>query len=243
MSSQANNDINVVLHALTGRFNDYVNPALNIGSQPAKSSSNMVTQARSLLQLHRTDTDYYVLGPYVALLASPSLFRKVASDISTIAPTSLDNIDNTTVVGATPIIDENGQPRFEHKPKSIPAASRWQVDYYTNTAVRISNDAGYSGIVDSRFSNGDLYVNWPEESGFRGGLSVVNGIWGPDVNVIINTPPRTYPYEAVRDSIRNNQTLIVLMSSNGMLEPFITAREAYQSVAALAASIVLEVNK
>lgn len=228
--------LNRHLWLLTGRHNDFVTPALNTGRRYGDAvASDEVRMARELLHLGDKTTDYYVIGAMAALVS----FRPAAGpDTSTLFRPMGLHVKAPSISGGSIRPSSIQHPSLLHRPTSLPVARRWYITRTAEGRATITTDTGYSKEVPYRFAAGVVYVEWPEEVGFRAGFAPSSGTWEDGSQVIISTEPSGYPYKFVADTIKNSIHMVRLMSTQGTLSEFHAAQSSIQKVGALTAAVV-----
>ncbi len=229
-------NLNRHLWHLTGRFNDFVTPALNTGRSYGDAvPSEDVVIARKLLRLDDTTTDYYIIGAMASLIS----FRPQAgADTSALFRHRTLSIIPTSVMGADVHPPGAQPPSFLHRPTALPAAHRWYVTKTGSDKLEISTDHGYRQEVPFRFVNGIVYLDWPSEVGFDAAFAPAAGVWDIGSQVIFNVAPSGYPYKFVADAAKESFQLVRFMSTQGTLTAFHSAQSSLQKVGALAAAVV-----
>ena len=228
--------INRHLWLLTGRSSDFVAEALNTGlSYGGGSPSTEVVIAREMLRLGDTTTDYYVVGAMAALQAAGS---PAGGDVSTVFLPGALRIKPPTVAGGELRPASSLPPSLIHRPTSLPAGRVWTVSCVDAATSLVSDDAGYSALVPTRFSSGVVYPEWPAYVGFHAAVAPDGGVWEPGSSFTIVTEPSGYPYAAVAASAASSHPLANLLSSEGELSAFHTAPSSIQRVGALVAAVV-----
>ncbi len=236
--------LHLYLWLLTGRCDDFVAPALNTGLRYGAASRDPETeQARKMLHLTDTSTDYYVIGAMAALYAARSALRGMRDEETVMfLPGSL-RLRAPSVSGGEFRLAGPRYPTMLHRPRSLPAARTWYVTYLNSLEVTITNDAGYSSRADYAHVNDTVYVKWPAETGFHAAFAPTGNVWTTGSRIVIRAEPSGYPYAAVAESIRQSNSLIRVMSAEGTLTAFVSAVDPLQQVGALVAAIVLRNHK
>lgn len=226
------------LWLLTGRNADFKNADLNTPVRfELTDERDHIKEARDLLQLRRTDTDFYVLGAMAALYASMPALRGGPSEESVMFSPGTLRIPAPTVDGT--FAPQDIRPvSLVHRALDIPAAHSFKVSRVNGRAL-IEADDGRRYNVAYRHVAGTVYLDWPPEIPFTAAVVPYNSVWDEGSHFTIRAEPVGYPYAEVARRIKDSGNLIQLMVRYGTLAAFEASQSPVFKVGALVAAVVL----
>lgn len=233
---------NLHLWLLTGRANDFHNETLNTGVVYSVSATpDEVVEARRLLKLDETASDFHVLAVLAASRISTSLIRTLPHEHDAVFVNRFLRLPSN---GATyPMLpaDDRSWPRID--------GSRAGRDGFTRLTVRSLGGGVAEITTDNGGSDKTSYSVTPyEEGGYRLsiGKAVEYGIhahfavpsWAEGSEVTVRFSPTRYPFGAVAKVIRDNSVARRLMTSEGVAQAFAETENSATKVGLLGLAII-----
>lgn len=189
-----------------------------------------------LLQLDRTDTDYFVNAYLRTLQLHP--------DLSDALGETERSYDLSAYRPASPYVS---QGQLVHDGAAPPAVLREAVEWPPLFDMRLQFRDERSGSVslgqqewDVRLTPLDerLRVTWPEATGVTGMLVRGGGWTGVDAVTLWHEPVR-FPFQQLRDAAQHNESVYFLLSRHELLTGFIRTCDPVRALALLLTGLVL----
>ena len=235
----------MILWLLTGRSGDFVSSRLNTGiAYTSDIASEELNEMRQLLNLHKTSTDFYVVGAMAAALYSTPPGSRISDDYLTLfqggglilqSPTcDVDLLPSSAKVW--PNIDSAGA--------GLLGVTQLTVTYYDSQHVLITDDNGGSTIQSyTTFDEGAiqrLIIPYLADHGVNAHFDKA---WTNPSTITITFAPQVFLYKSLAETIQKNTTAVTVMNRVGLLEGFMNARRAYDKVGFAALAIILSASK
>lgn len=226
-----------VLNHLTNRSGGFCSPSFPVRSRFVPSPLPEANQhVMELLQLHRTDTDYFINAYLRTLQLHPDLFDALGEtersyDLESYRP-------GMPSVSYGQLVPDRASP-----PAVLRTAAEWPPLFELTLQIRDQVSGGVvlgSQTWDVRLvTQGDrLRVEWPAETGVVGMLAREGG-WGLVDTVTIWHEPVRFPYQQVREATQHDEHVQHLLSQHGLLSAFIRAIRPERALALLLTSLIL----
>lgn len=228
---------NMHLWLLTGRSDDFVNPALNSSvSYHTADPPAEVVAARKLLRLDYKASDFYVMGALAAALATPT--RRLPVDANSAFLPGMGLPPYLHVVGGTlTALDAHNAPVVRGDVAGMRGFTQVYVRKLSGDRVSITTDSDFSTEVRGKMIGDTLYI--PELRDFGIDANIRPTTWAEGSTVTISVPQTNYPAAMLAADIRDDTQAISLMLDTDTLEAFVSTPRPLYKVGALASAIML----
>lgn len=228
-----------VVHLLTNRAGGFQSSAFPQADDFVPSVLPDVAQAsRTLLQLDRTDTDYYVHAALRILQTQADLWDVLFRN----------RPDNTVLSAQRPALPTTSQGQLIHTgltpPSVLRVAAEWPVQ--TEIRVQLGANVAYISLGDMEWIGvgmvlslkGDmLRIDWPPELGINGIMYRADG-WDSVTEFSIWHEPVRFPCRVLFDKIRDDVRVQAVLAGAGALDAVLQTVDPVRGVALVLASLV-----
>lgn len=254
--------LNNLIWLLTGRSSGFAYPLLNTNISVPYAQDTRVRAARRMLKLDVRGIDFFVYGALASVYSSLYYVRDLdvehqAAFVPGVIPLTSRSADvyhrddgDIVYQGNAPyVVTESNAwdmlPFFDARTVSV---VKNPINWFNpHDSLRLSysaennqltatkywlNVAGERVTVYAKPVLSNIAVDMMEFAGLKAQFSMVG------TSTRISTPPALYPYELLRDLIRDDSELIELMLDMGTAEAFHEATSPITAVGALATSII-----
>lgn len=233
---------NLYLWLLTGRSGDFFNAALNTGvSYSVSDTPPEVKEARQLLHLGDTTTDFYVLAALAAVRMSTSFIRTLPHELDAVFVRGFLTLppvtSSVTLLPASdhswPCIDgaRAGRDRFTQLVISSLGGGKAQLT--TNNG---GEDRSDYNLTDNRDGTFRLSIAKAAEYGIQAHFLVT--AWDPGSEVSVRFSPTRYPFATVAAAARDNSVARRLMTSEGVMQAFSETSNVATKVGLLGIAVI-----
>lgn len=226
---------NMHLWLLTGRSNDFTNQALNSSVRYDTSAPPAeVTALRQLLRLDYKNSDFYVIGAYLASLM--------------VAGSRLPHAPNTLfasgVLTPLPFYSQGGSllpmggselPGIDGARAGLDGFTAVTVTRSSDTGARITTDNGRTVYDVFSMVGNAVFVSALEQFGIRALL--LPDSWVINASMTVVVPQTQYPYELFAGKLYDNNDAVALTSQTGFIDAFASGSAAHK-VGAVAQAIM-----
>lgn len=229
--------INKILHTVTNRKH-FVSPVFpaSTGFIPATLGA-AAEEVRQLLQLHRTEDDYFVVGVLQAIDAFPDIAQEFGEarrnyTLQAYRPTPL-RMQGAELGGVGA-----GPPKVLRTPDTWPVDFRIKLEFVDSANLRAR--VGKAEEIFSAHPTGTdrLSPDWPDRLGIRGTLANLNPIsWGEGFRAEIFHVPPSFPYALAAAALVESDAAYQLLSASGLEAAVYSARTPMEKIALTALAI------
>lgn len=233
---------NLHLWLLTGRYEGFVNPALNAGiAYRSSAPPPEVVATRQLLHLDDIRSDFYVLGAMASALASAPFLRRLPEDGCLAFTEDLIALPAVSVTGAT-AISPDATRFYSISGRQAGRAGFTEVRVTRhNDGVIISLDNQTTTFAEFALSGNILTVEALRPFGIDARFAVVGWVHGQSFT--IKLAQTHYPYDKFAAAIADSFQAVQLMLEEGTMEAFASSVNPIHKVGALVCAIMLRMAK
>lgn len=220
--------MNDLLHRLTGRSTNFVEPLLNHGlGGPARDQAEL----RQWLGLGHRRTDTFVRALLVAAEAHPEdcpidLWFSCA-DLP---------LETWSVVGAQLAPTSQLAADILYRPAVFPFPVQLQLSYFGAGRMMLASEES-SELVNVSAAGTDLSVNWPEWTGIQGILKPHQS-WAAGFSTTIYMPPVSFPYAALQQAVLQRADATAFLQARGVLDGVFSAINPVRAAALLTRALI-----
>lgn len=224
---------NSVLHLVTNRNDGFASAVFPASEEyTPHSETDLEAEIRTFLQFDRKDTDYFILGPIMAVYAFPDILQEFKEDIRTFNFSDIRHPDDQT--GGCALVGTQRAPLFIHRvPAEWPVQMDWKISYVDGRTLKITLGTVYKQLVKYRKSGVYLYVDWPSELGINAAIELPSETWASGSEVFIHHTPVEYPYALVVDKLTKKNAVTHLLTTRGLMAHFYAAQSAIEKMAVI----------
>jgi hypothetical protein len=233
---------NLYLWLLTGRSDDFFNEALNTGVNYSISDTPAeVKEARQILHLNNTETDFFVLAALAAVKMSTSFIRTMPHENDAVfvegflalppVTSSVPLLPSTA--HSWPSIDGGKAGQHGFTRLVIRSLGNGKAQLTTDSGIDDSSDYSLADNLDGTFR---LAISKAEDYGVRANFKVK--AWDLGSEVSIKFSPTRYPFGAVATAARDNSTTRRLMIAEGVMQAFSETSNSATKVGLLSIAVI-----
>ena len=233
---------NLYLWLLTGRSDDFTNPALNlgIGYRTGKTPAEVVSM-RELLRLDDTSSDFYVLGALAAVLMSTPFVRTLPIEKDSVFQGGLLQLPTISSSETMLPPDAASWPSINGERAGREGFTQVTFTYLTPAATIMSFSNGVEVVTYhtlSVLSGGGYRLHFAKaaEYGIRADFQV--SAWAAASTVVVNLAPTRYPYADFVRRINVNSVALRLMTTEGTMQAYSELSNPAQKTGMLALAII-----
>lgn len=222
--------MNELLNACTNRikFASAVFPVMTSFVPKAQTSDQAAL--RSLLCLDRTDTDYFVVALLRNLTTYPELVdcfgeeeRSYALEHHRPAPISID-------AGVTLVPSNSIAPGVLRRAVEWPVVFDMTFQRLDGVSATLSMLGQDAAPLNPRVTDTRVSCDWPAWSGITGKLQLT-GAWSDITSFRIHHEPVRFPFEILRERLRDSDAAHAVLARVGLLEAFLSNPNAPRACA------------
>ena len=213
---------NLHLWLLTGRCNDFFNGTLNTGVRyEVRDTPDEVLEARRILRLDNTLSDFFVTNAMAAVCMSPPMLRTLPADNSSMFEPRVLRLPAASSSHEMLAPDSLSWPSVDGAAAGMEGFTA--VAFQKSGAeVLLTTDAGYSGTTGwSSVSESEglrLVFDRAEEFGIRAHFRAAT--WDDDDFVRVTMAPTRYPFEKFADEAASSSPVLRLMTAESTMGVF-----------------------
>jgi hypothetical protein len=222
--------MNEVIHLITNRSGDFHHPSMAsiVGYTPHTETTDEAS-LRQFLKLKDTSTDYYVIGAIMAVYAFPAIAQEFKEQGRTFDVT-LWRKDQDVFYPGTLVNSRQDAFNVHRVPSEFPVAFEWRMSYLDAQTMLIQlGTVRYA--VPVRVAAGKLYVEWPEELGIQGAISLDEEDWSTTTVLTMLHTPVGFPYTALASQLANREDARRILTGRGYMKHFYAAQSSIEKCA------------
>jgi hypothetical protein len=227
--------LDLILHAVTNRANDFVSPVFSRVSTFHPVALDTDAQiVHDVLQLDFRQNDYYVVGLLQAIDAFPEI-RQSFVEGQRASNISAWRRPPDTTAGGTLVANRIGPPNMRRLARTFPVSFQILLDYYQGD-LRIQ-DGGTTKLLPPNPIDNTLFPDWPENLGITGGFATTG--WGSGWTGAINHVPVSFPWNAAVEALNSTTSTTTLLRRASLVETYFLAQSSFEKVAVAALALGL----
>lgn len=225
--------INKTVHAITNR-NSFVDDFFVSGPSvySIQEETFSFTSIKKLLKLDDDSTNYYVFS-ILSLIESFEYLRERFNDTNKSYEISDFKPQKSFIEFADPVKDEFGNLGFNYDNLEYPLTFTYDLVYETNNSAKLNGRS-----VKVKQSGNVIFVEWPENFVYTGGLKLQNP-WDGATQVRIQFYPKQYPVSKVMEQLNNNFNKESLLQESNLLEEYVLSPNSFEKIAIAATALGL----
>lgn len=225
--------IDAVIHRLTNRSGDFVDPALSaaVSFVPLEEDAGS-SQLRDFLKLRPGDPECHLRACLAAVYSYEEVLAEFGESKSTFSvcdlrPAAVSG-EGVSLVGGFGVT-----PSLIYSPASYPFSGKTRIECLDSSLSIATQDAVTRNVSHSMRSNGLVQLWWPAEFGISGFLDIGGASWEPGYSVELEHDPTVYPYKLAVDEAIKLSGVIHHLSAVGLLSHFTAAQSPMEKMALL----------
>lgn len=212
----------------------FVRPYLQGGTPLGYHENKDARDLYSFLRLEDTSTDYFLMGPLIALMSFPDL----PSFSSQALPLEVLGLEKPQATGAEIIGRGSNSPYLVWQPDTLPSSVVFSLKKADSGSLTVTQGNAVNRIAYSTNPAGDVSFKEDHPEVFHGMSFSLLDFHTTEATLVI--PPAYYPYSGVALALSDHPSAISVLHRNGLLEAFGCSEDPLFKVALVASALTLE---